>query len=159
MKNVHELGISAFQRGDIEVALKFMLRACADPEAPAIRHRNYAEMLDRHGHSRRRHRQNAHWGEQTTVIEQTTNVTIGGDITMRTILLAMLVAAAIGLAGTSGGSAVPVNGAVIGDLAKATDSVAQVQWGHWRWGSRGGHWRWGSRGGHWRWGSRGGRRY
>ena len=78
---------------------------------------------------------------------------------MRTILLAMLVAAAIGLAGTSGGSAVPVNGAVIGDLAKATDPVAQVQWGHWRWGSRGGHWRWGSRGGHWRWGSRGWRRY
>ncbi len=71
---------------------------------------------------------------------------------MRTILLAMLVAA-----GTSGGSAVPVNGAVIGDLAKATDSVAQVQ--HWRWGSRRGHWRWGSRRGHWRWGSRGGRRY
>src|SRR5882762_8788111 len=88
-----------------------------------------------------------------------TNVTTGGDITMRTTLLAMLVAAAIGLAGTSGVSAVPVNGAVIGDLAKATDPVAQVQWGHWRWGSRGGHWRWGSRGGHWRWGSRGGRRY
>jgi len=88
-----------------------------------------------------------------------TNVTTGGDITMRTTLLAMLVAAAIGLAGTSGVSAVPVNGAVIGDLANATDSVAQVQWGHWRSGSRGGHWRWGSRGGHWRWGSRGGRRY
>jgi hypothetical protein len=97
-------------------------------------------------------------GEQTTMIEHgQQNVTTGGDITMRTILLAMLVAAAIGLAGTSGGSAVPVNGAVIGDLAKATDSVAQIQ--HWRWGSRGGHWRWGSRGGHWRWGSRGGRRY
>jgi hypothetical protein len=60
------------------------------------------------------------------------------NITMRTILLAMLVAAAIGLAGTSGVSAVPVNGAVIGDLAKATGSVAQVQGGHWRWGSRGG---------------------
>jgi Flp pilus assembly protein TadD len=48
---LHELGISAFQRGDIEVALKFMLRACADPEAPAIWHRNYAEMLDRQDHS------------------------------------------------------------------------------------------------------------
>jgi Flp pilus assembly protein TadD len=47
----HELGISAFQRGDIEVALKFMLRACADPKAPAIWHRNHAEMLDRHGDS------------------------------------------------------------------------------------------------------------
>lgn len=41
-------------------------------------------------------------------------------------LLAMLVAAAIGLAGTSGVSAVPVNGGVIGDFAKATDPVAQV---------------------------------
>src|SRR6202047_1930567 len=48
---LHELGISAFQRGDIEVALSFMLRACADPEAPAIWHRNYAEMLDRQDHS------------------------------------------------------------------------------------------------------------
>jgi hypothetical protein len=42
---------------------------------------------------------------------------------MRTILLAMLVAAGIGLAGISGVSAVPVNGAVIDDLAKAADSV------------------------------------
>jgi len=73
---------------------------------------------------------------------------------MRAMLLAMLVAAGVGLAGTSGVSAVPVNGAVIGDAA--IDHVTQqVQWGHWRWGSRGGHWRWGSRGGHWRWGSRG----
>jgi len=46
---LHQLGISAFQRGDIEVALKFMSRACADPKAPAIWHRDYAEMLDRHG--------------------------------------------------------------------------------------------------------------
>jgi tetratricopeptide (TPR) repeat protein len=48
---LHELGISAFQRGNVEVALKFMLRACADPKAPAIWHRDYAEMLDRHGDS------------------------------------------------------------------------------------------------------------
>jgi superkiller protein 3 len=48
---LHQLGISAFQRGDAEVALKFMARACADPEAPAIWHRNYAEMLDRRGNS------------------------------------------------------------------------------------------------------------
>jgi protein O-GlcNAc transferase len=48
---LHGLGISAFQRGDIEIAFKFMLRACADPEAPAIWHRDYAEMLDRQGHS------------------------------------------------------------------------------------------------------------
>ena len=48
---LHQLGISAFQRGDIEVALKFMSRACADPKAPAIWHRDHAEMLDRHGQS------------------------------------------------------------------------------------------------------------
>ncbi len=77
---------------------------------------------------------------------------------MRTILLAMLVAAGMGLAGTSGASALSVNGSAIGDIATATDHVTQVQWGgHWRWGSRSGHWRWGSSGygGHWRWGSRG----
>jgi hypothetical protein len=77
---------------------------------------------------------------------------------MRTILLAGLMAAGMGLAGTSGVSALPANGASIGDAATAADHVAPVQWGgHWRWGSRGEHWRWGSRGfdGHWRWGSRG----
>src|SRR5207244_10153682 len=42
-----------------------------------------------------------------------------------------LAAAGIGLAGASGASAVPVNGAVIGDLATATDHVTTVQ--HWRW--------------------------
>src|SRR5258707_10306330 len=75
---------------------------------------------------------------------------------MRTILIVGLVVAGIGLAGTSGASAAPANGAVIGDLATAPDHVTPVQWGgHWRWGSRGGHWRWGSSGygGHWRWGS------
>jgi len=77
---------------------------------------------------------------------------------MRTSLLASLVATGIGLAGTSGTSALPVNGTAIGDAATATDYVTQVQWGHWRWGSHGGHWRWGSHGfgGHWRWGSHGG---
>jgi hypothetical protein len=110
------------------------------------------------------------------VIEQTTDrtqVTIEGEITMRTILVVSLVAAGMGLAGTSGVSALPANGAVIGDAATAADHFTPVQWGgHWRWGSRGGfgfgrfdggfrrfdgggHWRWGSRGGHWRWGSRG----
>jgi len=104
---------------------------------------------------------------------------------MRTILVVSLVAAGMGLAGTSGVSALPANGAVIGDAATAADHFTPVQWGghwrwgsrgergeHWRWGSRGGfgfgrfdggfrrfdgggHWRWGSRGGHWRWGSRG----
>jgi tetratricopeptide (TPR) repeat protein len=48
---LYGLGMSAFQRGDIDVALKFMSRACADPEAPAIWHRNHAEMLDRQGNS------------------------------------------------------------------------------------------------------------
>ena len=56
---------------------------------------------------------------------------------MRAILLAMLVAAGLGLAGTSGVSAAPASGAVIGDAATATDHVTQVRWGHWRWGSRG----------------------
>jgi hypothetical protein len=81
---------------------------------------------------------------------------------MRTIIVAGLTAAVIGLAATTGASAAPANGAIIGDLANATGHVTTVQhwrWGsgggHWRWGSRGGHWRWGSRGGHWRWGSRG----
>ena len=75
---------------------------------------------------------------------------------MRGILLAMLVAAGIGLAGSAGVSAAPINGAVIGDAANSASTVEQVQ--HWRWGS-GGHRRWGSGGGHWRWGSRGIRRY
>jgi len=48
---LHELPLSAFQRGAPEVALQFMLRACADSSAPAIWHRDHAEMLDRHGHS------------------------------------------------------------------------------------------------------------
>jgi hypothetical protein len=82
---------------------------------------------------------------------------------MRGILLAMLIAAGIGLVGPAGVSAAPINGAAIGNAADATSPVETVQhwrWGsggHWRWGS-GGHWRWGSRGGHWRWGSRGVRR-
>jgi hypothetical protein len=78
---------------------------------------------------------------------------------MRGILLAMLVAAGIGLAGSAGVSAAPINGAAIGNAADAASPVETVQ--HWRWGS-GGHWRWGSgghrrwgSGGHWRWGSRG----
>jgi hypothetical protein len=80
---------------------------------------------------------------------------------MRGILLAMLVAAGVGLAGSAGVSAAPINGAAIGDAANAASPVEQVQ--HWRFGSGGGwggggHWRWGSRGGHWRFGSRGVRR-
>ena len=48
---LHALAISAFKRGDIAVALKFMSRACSDPEGQAIWHRDHAEMLDRHGNS------------------------------------------------------------------------------------------------------------
>ena len=55
---------------------------------------------------------------------------------MRGILLAMLVAAGIGLVGSAGVSAAPINGAVIGDAANAASPVETVQ--HWRWGSRGG---------------------
>jgi hypothetical protein len=72
---------------------------------------------------------------------------------MRTITVGVLTAAAIVLAATTGASAAPANGAIIGDLATANGHATQVQ--HWRWGSGGGHWRWGSHGGHWRWGSRG----
>jgi hypothetical protein len=71
---------------------------------------------------------------------------------MRGTLLAMIVAAGVGLVGTASVSAAPINGAAIGNAANETSTVEHVQ--HWRWGS-GGHWRWGS-GGHWRWGSRGG---
>lgn len=70
---------------------------------------------------------------------------------MRKIIVAGLTAAVLGLGASTGASAAPVNGTVIGDQAAATDNVNQVQW-HWRWGS---HWRWRSSGGHWRWGSRG----
>ena len=48
---LHALGISAFRRGRIEDALKFVAQACADPQAPAAWHRDHAEMLDRHGQS------------------------------------------------------------------------------------------------------------
>ena len=70
---------------------------------------------------------------------------------MRGTLLAVLVAAGVGLAGTAGVSAAPVNGAVIGHAADTTNTVEQVQ--HWRWGSGGGR-RWGGYGGHRRYGSR-----
>jgi Flp pilus assembly protein TadD len=48
---MHGLGISAFRRGNIETALKFMALACAHPEAPADWHRNHAEILDQCGSS------------------------------------------------------------------------------------------------------------
>lgn len=50
---LHGLGISAFQRGNVEVALRFMSRACTFPSAPAAWHRDHAEILDRSGDSER----------------------------------------------------------------------------------------------------------
>jgi hypothetical protein len=60
---------------------------------------------------------------------------------MRTILLATLVAAGIGLLGASGASAAPVSGTSIRDAMQISDQVTQVGWhgprrSHWRWGSR-----------------------
>jgi protein O-GlcNAc transferase len=48
---MHAIGVSVFQRGKVKTALKFMSRACAYPEAPAVWHRNHAEILDRCGNS------------------------------------------------------------------------------------------------------------
>src|ERR1041385_1102192 len=89
-------------------------------------------------------RREAKWGP--TNIRPVADISRRGDFRMRGILLAMLVAAGIGLAGSAGVSAAPTNGAAIGNAADETSQVTTVQ--HWRWGSRGGHWRWGSRGGH-----------
>jgi hypothetical protein len=47
---------------------------------------------------------------------------------MRTILIAGLTVAGLGLAATSGVSAAPVNGAVIGDLAATTGQTTTVQY-------------------------------
>jgi hypothetical protein len=60
---------------------------------------------------------------------------------MRSILIAMLVAAGVGLAGTSGVAAAPISGAGIKDAATFSDLIEQAQWhsrrrSHWRWGSR-----------------------
>jgi hypothetical protein len=55
---------------------------------------------------------------------------------MRTILLAGLAAAGLGLAATSGASAAPVNGAVIGDLATAANAATTVQYYGYRYGYR-----------------------
>jgi hypothetical protein len=45
---------------------------------------------------------------------------------MRTILFAMIATAGISLGGASGGSAAPVNGAVIDTAAKAGEVIEQV---------------------------------
>ena len=46
---LHQLAILAYDSKKIEVALRFMSMACAQPEAPALCHRNHAEMLHRCG--------------------------------------------------------------------------------------------------------------
>jgi Flp pilus assembly protein TadD len=43
--------MSAFWHGNMSAALRFMSRACTYPEAPAIWHRNHAEMLDQCGNA------------------------------------------------------------------------------------------------------------
>jgi hypothetical protein len=64
---------------------------------------------------------------------------------VRSVWLAALVAGGVGLVGTAGVSAAPINGAAIGNAASETSAVTTVQ--HWRWGSGGGgHSRWASRG-------------
>lgn len=59
---------------------------------------------------------------------------------MRSIVIAAVIAAGLGLAGVTAASAVPASGVNIGQAAQ-TD-ITPVQ--HWRYGSR--HWRYGSRG-------------
>jgi tetratricopeptide (TPR) repeat protein len=46
---LHQLGIAAYNCQDIELAIRFMSMACAQPEAPAQCHRNHAEILHRCG--------------------------------------------------------------------------------------------------------------
>lgn len=59
---------------------------------------------------------------------------------MRNILLGMIVAAGVGLAGTAGVSAAPISGIPLGEAAAGLSDVQTVQ--HWRWGSGR---RWGGR--------------
>jgi Flp pilus assembly protein TadD len=47
----YQLGMLAFQHGNIEAALRFISRACSHPEARAIWHRDHAEILDRCGNA------------------------------------------------------------------------------------------------------------
>ncbi|MGH6728426.1 MAG: hypothetical protein ACREB8_18070 [Pseudolabrys sp.] len=53
---------------------------------------------------------------------------------MRAMILALLVAAGVGLMGASNASAAPANGVTINDSANLNNSVIKVQ--HWRWRSR-----------------------
>src|SRR5437868_14185819 len=92
--------------------------------------------------AKRSHRQAAkyggpreEWGRPQ--IRPVADIPRRGDFRMRGFLLAMVVAAGIGLVGSAGVSAAPINGAAIGNAASEASPVTTVQ--HWRWGS-GGHW-------------------
>jgi hypothetical protein len=54
---------------------------------------------------------------------------------MRAVLIAAVMAAGIGLAGTTAGVAGPLNGHVIHNAAHFNNGIDQVHW-------RGGHWWW-----------------
>jgi hypothetical protein len=69
---------------------------------------------------------------------------------MRAIILAMLLALGLGLAGAPNASAAPANGAALGAAADAAGLTEQV-YHHWH---RRHHWH-GRHRSHWRWGSRG----
>jgi hypothetical protein len=53
---------------------------------------------------------------------------------MRSIVIAAVIAAGLGLAGVTAASAVPASGTNIGIAAQHDSQIQKVQ--HWRWGSR-----------------------
>jgi hypothetical protein len=57
---------------------------------------------------------------------------------MRKIVIAALVTAGVGLAGTTIGTAAPASNTALKQIAPANE-ITKVQ--HWRWGSRWHHWR------------------
>jgi hypothetical protein len=65
---------------------------------------------------------------------------------MRAVLIAAVMAAGIGLAGTTAGAATPLNGTVIHAAAHFNNSIDQVHWrgGHrwWWWRHHHRHHRW-----------------
>ena len=64
---------------------------------------------------------------------------------MRSIFIAMLLAAGVGLVGTASNvSAAPISGVGLNEVINGDSNVQQIQ--HWRYGSRRRHWRHGSRG-------------
>ena len=54
-------------------------------------------------------------------------------VAMRMFLIAVLTAVGIGLAGTSAAPAAPINGAIISDLATATNPVTTVYYYYYHW--------------------------